>query len=113
MAAAWTPETGDSSGGELDIRADKGQQLLRVRVTPRASRNEITGIADGGLRLRIHAPPVDGAANDGVREFLSEILGVPKRYVRLERGQTAREKVFRIEGLGESEIRARIAGSLR
>ena len=108
-----TPETGNAPGGELDIRADRGRHLLRVRVTPRASRNELTGIAEGSLRLRIHAPPVDGAANDRVREFLAEILGVPRRDVMLERGHSAREKVFRVEGLEESEIRARIAGRLR
>lgn len=107
MAEAKAPEV--PSGGNLEIRADKGRCLLRVRVTPKASRDEVSGIADGCLRVRIRAPPVEGAANDRTREFLSDILGIPRRDVTLERGQTAREKLFRIEGMEESEIRARIA----
>jgi uncharacterized protein (TIGR00251 family) len=97
------------SSKDLDIRAGNGFCLIRIRVTPKASRNEVMGVADGCLRLKINAPPVDGAANEKAREFLAEILGLPKRDLVLERGQTAREKVFKVMGLGEAEIRSRLA----
>lgn len=93
----------------MDIRPGHGYCLLRVRVTPKASRNEVIGVVDGCLRLRIQAPPVEGAANEKAREFLAEVLGLPRRDVVLERGQTAREKVFRVAGLEVARIRERLA----
>lgn len=72
--------------------------VLHVRVQPRASRDEITGIQDGRIRLRLTAPPVEGAANEACQKFLAEILGVPKSAVRLTAGQKAREKTFHVQG---------------
>lgn len=99
------------SGGskDLDIRTGNGFCLIRIRVTPKSAKNEVMGVVDGCLRLKINAPPVDGAANEKAREFLAELLRLPKRDVVMERGQTAREKVFKVIGLGEAEIRTRIA----
>jgi uncharacterized protein YggU (UPF0235/DUF167 family) len=51
---------------------------------------------------------VEGAANDAAREFLAALLGLPRRAVELARGQTNRAKVFRIEGLDPSSLRARL-----
>lgn len=93
----------------MDIRAGKGFCLIRIRVTPKSSRNVVMGVVDGCLRLKINAPPVDGAANEKAREFLAELLGLPKRDLVLERGQTAREKVFKVVGLDEAELRTRLA----
>jgi uncharacterized protein len=90
----------------LDIRDGGGFCLIRVRLTPKASSNEITGVGEGALRLRIQAPPVDGAANEKAREFLAECLGISRGAVSLERGQTSREKVFKIAGLRPEAIRA-------
>ncbi|MDB5050629.1 MAG: protein yggU [Fibrobacteres bacterium] len=93
----------------LDLRSGDGFTLLRVKVTPKASRNEITGVADGVLRIRIQAPPVDGAANDKARDFLAGVLGRPRSALRLEKGQTSREKTFRIEGMDPQLLRDRLA----
>lgn len=71
---------------------------LRVRVQPRASRNEIVGWQDGVLRVRLQAPPVDGAANEALLAFLAAHLGVPTRLVRLVSGSTSRNKVVEIDG---------------
>ena len=49
---------------------------LKVRVQPRASRNEVTGWRDGVLSVRLTAPPVEGAANRACRDFLADLLGV-------------------------------------
>jgi uncharacterized protein (TIGR00251 family) len=92
----------------LDIRDFEGGCLIRVRLTPKASSNRILGIADGVLRLSVQAPPVEGAANAKAREFLAKTLGVSKGSVILERGQTSRDKLFRIDGMAREDIRARL-----
>ncbi len=95
---------GDASS--LDIREWEGGSLIRVRLTPKASSNAITGAGEGALRIRIQAPPVEGAANEKAREFLAKTLGISRGAVILERGRTSREKTFRIEGMRPEAIRA-------
>ncbi|MBW8887677.1 MAG: DUF167 domain-containing protein [Fibrobacteres bacterium] len=103
----------DSPGAnDLDLRPDGSGCLLKVKVTPRGSSEAVLGIAEGALRIRLTAPPVEGAANAAARAFLSDLLGVPKRAVELARGQTARAKTFRIDGLAPDIVRARLAKSL-
>ncbi len=70
-----------------------------VHVVPRAARSEVVGLHGDAIKLRIAAPPVDGAANDEVIRFVATILGVPKRRVTIETGTTGRRKVVVIEGL--------------
>jgi len=101
----------DSDFSKLDIRAGDGFCILRVKVTPKASRNQVVGVGEGALRLRIHAPPVDGAANDRAREYLAEVLGRPRGAIQLERGQTSRDKAFRISGITPSELVAALEAS--
>lgn len=112
MAFSPSPGSGNPPASDLDLKPGKGYCLIRIRVTPKASRNEVVGIVEGCLRIRIQAPPVEGAANEKAREFLAELLGLSRRDVELEKGQTNRVKVFRIAGLGEAEIRNRISASL-
>ena len=81
---------------------------LHVRVTPRASREAIDGFdAEGALRVRVSAPPADGAANAAVARLLAKALGVPGRDVVLVAGATARQKTFEV-ALTEGEIRERL-----
>lgn len=75
----------------------KGRQaitriILDISVSPNAPRTEVTGWHDGALRLRLAAPPVDGAANDALRKWLAQQLGLPQSQVELLRGQTSRRK---------------------
>jgi uncharacterized protein len=67
-----------------------------VRVTPRASRNEIAGSREGALLIRVTAPPVEGAANDAVVRVLATALGLPPSEIRIERGGQARQKVVSV-----------------
>lgn len=67
-----------------------------MRVTPRASRNQLTE-EDGQLRAQVTAVPEDGRANKAVSELLAEALGVAKTRLTLVRGATSREKVFRLD----------------
>lgn len=77
---------------------------FRVRLVPRASRNEITGVLDGVLRVRLHAPPVDGAANEALVAFLADRLDVPRRGVRIVTGATSRTKVIEVEGVSSAAV---------
>jgi len=72
---------------------------LAVYVQPRASRTECTGIHDGALRIRLAAPPVDGAANDALVRFLAEEIGVPRSNIRVARGTSSRRKVVMVDGV--------------
>ena len=69
--------------------------LLSVRVQPRASRDELR-LEAGRLRLRITAPPVDGAANAHVVRYLADQFGVANSRIEIVRGLTGREKTIRI-----------------
>lgn len=80
----------------LNIREEAGACLLPVRVTPRASKTEILGVAEGRLRIRLQAPPVDGAANKALAGFLAGLLKVPASAVTVDRGQSGREKMVRV-----------------
>jgi len=75
-----------------------------VRLQPRASRNEIAGVHDGALRIRLHAPPVDGAANEALVAFLAERLAVPRRGVRIVTGATSRTKIIEIDGVTSADV---------
>ena len=66
---------------------------VEVRVTPGARRDEVK-IVDGGVQLRVTAPPADGAANDAVLERLAAALGRPRRDLTLLRGGAARIKLI-------------------
>jgi uncharacterized protein (TIGR00251 family) len=97
----------------LDLRADGDGCLIRVKVAPRGSSDAVLGAAEGALRIRLTAPPVDGAANAAARDFLAGLLGVSRSAVSLIRGPAARAKVFRAAGLAPDAVRERLAPHLR
>lgn len=70
--------------------------MLRLRIQPRAKRDEIGAVHGDRLRVRINAPPVDGKANEHLVEFIAERFGVPKRRVVLISGASARDKQVRV-----------------
>jgi hypothetical protein len=79
---------------------------LRVRVTPRARRSEITGRREDGVLLaRVAAPPVEGKANAALCALIAEALSVPKSRVSVVRGAGAREKTVRVEGASPEALR--------
>ena len=77
---------------------------FRVRLQPRASRTEVAGVLEGALRVRVHAPPVDGAANDALVAFLADLLDVPRRGVRIVTGVTSRMKTIEVDGVSAADI---------
>lgn len=72
---------------------------LAITVQPRAKRSEVVGVHGDTLKIRVAAPPVDGAANDALRDFLSKALGVPRRAVALASGASSRSKRFTVDGI--------------
>jgi len=77
-----------------------------IRVSPRASRDAIGGAHDGALKIKITAPPVDGAANAAIVKLLSKRLHVPKRDVRIVSGESSKTKRVEIAGVDAARIRA-------
>jgi len=82
------------------------QRILTVRVVPRASKSEIIGAIDNVLKVRIAAPPVDGAANEALIKLLAKALGIPKGGVEILSGGTGRVKRVGVTGASDSAIDA-------
>ena len=78
---------------------------LRVRVQPRARRDEVVGQRGGAVVVRLTAPPVEGKANAALCAFLAKAAGVPRSHVEIVRGASARDKVVRVEGVAEDALR--------
>ncbi|HET9275210.1 MAG TPA: DUF167 family protein [Gemmatimonadales bacterium] len=76
-----------------------GGVRLRLHIQPRASRTELAGLHGDALKLRVSAPPVEGAANDAVIRFLAGRLGVPRSAVRIVSGASGRRKVLAVTGV--------------
>ena len=83
--------------------------LLRLCVEPRASRDEILGWRNDVLRVRVTAPPVEGAANAAVVALVARALRVASSTVRVVRGERGRDKRVRVAGLTDADVRTRLA----
>ncbi len=92
----------------IRITAQEGGVVFRVKVVPRASRSEIAGVQGDMLRVRLTAPPVEGAANNALVKLLAEVLKVPERDIEIVAGHTGRQKVVRVAGLPAHELDARL-----
>ena len=77
-----------------------------VYVQPGASKTQIAGMHDGLIKVRVAAPPVEGAANQALVEFVAKRLRIPKSRVRVVSGLTSRRKVLEIEGVSQDAIAA-------
>ena len=81
---------------------------LRLRIQPRASSTEVAGLHGEAIRIRLAAPPVDGAANRALVDFLVVALSVPRSQVTLKSGAAGRDKVILIGGLSVAEAAKRL-----
>ena len=81
---------------------------LVLRIQPRASSNAIVGLHGASIRIRLTAPPVDGAANEALVSFLAQRLGVGAGAVDLIRGHGGRDKVVEVTGLSPEEVGRRL-----
>lgn len=90
------------------VRQHGSAVRITVRVQPRASRAGVEGAHGNAWRVRVQAPPVEGAANDAVCELLADTLNVPKRMVRVVTGASGRTKVIEIDGMSAEVVRSRL-----
>jgi uncharacterized protein len=77
---------------------------INIRLTPRASRNELLGGDEEGYRVRVSAPPVEGLANKALVVLLSEKLGIAKGDIEITSGKRSRHKTVRIHGLTAEDV---------
>ena len=84
---------------------------LPVRLTPRASQDEVLGFVGQVLRVRVKAPPVEGRANEALLRLLARALSVPRSSLGVVRGQASRDKLVAVEGLDAAEVRRRLEPS--
>jgi uncharacterized protein len=95
----------------LKLTVRGGAVTFAVRALPRASRSEILGELDGALKVRLAAPPVEGAANEELVRLLAKRLGVPRRQVTITAGATSRHKLVRVDGLAAADLEQVLARS--
>lgn len=70
---------------------------LRIHLQPRAARTRIVGRHGAALKVQVHAPPVDGAANAALLDLLADVLQLPRRAIRILHGASGREKLVEID----------------
>ncbi len=97
------------SDRKFNLHDGKKGSALAVRVTPRASRNEIVELLeDGTIKVRIAAPPSDSEANETLINFLSEVLGIPKSRLDIVAGASGRDKLVAIVDMDAETAHQRI-----
>ncbi len=101
------------SDRKFNLHNGKKGSALAVRVTPRASHNEIVELMeDGTIKVRIAAPPSDNEANETLINFLSEVLGVPKSRLDIVAGVSGRDKLISVVDMDAETVHQRILAHL-
>ena len=93
MSTLWIRETADGT-------------LFKVAVQPRGSKNTIVGVHGDALKIRLTAPPVEGAANKMCIGFLAETLRVPKSAIEIVHGHGSRSKMVLVRSLAKKQVEA-------
>ncbi len=81
---------------------------LEIKAVPNAPRSAIVGWLGSALKVKVHAPALEGRANDELCSFLADALDVPRRNVTLLRGDTSRQKLVRVDGLTLDDAKRRL-----
>ena len=85
---------------------------LTIKAVPNAPRTEVAGWMGDTLKLKLHAPPVDGKANAELCRYLADALGLPRSAIRVVTGETARVKRVQLIGLSLDAVRVRLDGQV-
>jgi uncharacterized protein (TIGR00251 family) len=93
---------------DLKIRETAVGFQVRLHVSPRAKRSEISGVHNGALRLKVTAPPVDDAANREIIRFFSSLFCISKSNLTILAGSKSRDKILQIEGLSVGKFLERL-----
>jgi uncharacterized protein (TIGR00251 family) len=86
---------------KVPFRRTKNGIALDVKVEPRSSRKGISGVMGNIVKVKLTAPPVEGAANEQLIEVLSEAMGIRKSSIRIAKGSSSKNKVVEIEGISD------------
>lgn len=89
---------------EISENIAAGTVSFPVRVQPRASKDEIAGVINGALKIRLQAPAVENRANEALVEFLAHLLKTPKSAVRILAGDRSRAKRIEIRGVTKQQV---------
>ena len=81
---------------------------IKIYVQPRASRSEVVGLHGDAIKIRLAAPPVDGAANQELVRFLAKTLGIAASNITITQGQTSRTKTVEVADLSEDDVRRKL-----
>jgi uncharacterized protein (TIGR00251 family) len=92
----------------LIVQDTKDGAILTVHLQPRASTTEYVGIHGDAIKIRVAAPPVDGAANDELIRFLARQLSIPTASVRIHSGASGRHKRVLVKGVAAELVLARL-----
>jgi uncharacterized protein (TIGR00251 family) len=87
----------------LDIKETPEGVTFKIRVQPRAAKNQLAGAYEDAIKVRLTAPPVDGEANQACIEFFAKLFGVGKSQVELAAGHTGRSKIIKVLGVTEEQ----------
>ena len=88
----------------------KREAIIKVKLIPRSSRNEIIGKENDDIKIKLTSPPVDGKANKALVQFLSNKLGISKRDIEIVSGERSRKKSIRINGLSLEKVKRILIG---
>src|SRR5438034_8894275 len=94
-----------------ESRYNSSMATLRVHIVPNAKIDKVAGEHGGAIKIKLRAQAVEGKANAALRCFLADQLNISQRAIILEQGQRSRDKVIRIDGMTEEDVRSRLLGA--
>ena len=89
---------------QLEVKIYGSSVRFPVRLQPKSSKNEIGAVQNGALKVRVTAPPVEGAANEALVKLLAESLDVPRRTVTIVSGAASRNKLVEVSGIEADRV---------
>ncbi len=92
----------------ITIRETSKGLSFDVRVIPGASKNEVAGIQDCALKVKLTAPPVEGKANRACIDYLAGLLGLRRSSLAITSGEKSRKKTLTVAGIGRGDLEARL-----
>jgi hypothetical protein len=99
---------GTEKFAKMTIRKAEGGAAIIVLVVPRARKDEVVGMQGDAVKIRLTAPPVEGAANEALVKFLAKQLNVRQNAIEIIAGHSSRQKLVSIVGLSPAEVTQRL-----
>ena len=94
-----------------ELRYNSSMATLRFHIVPNAKIDKVAGPHGGAIKIKLRAQAVEGKANAALRCFLADQLNISQRAIILEHGLRSRDKVIRIDGMTEEDVRSRLLGA--